>query len=192
MSKRPVGLLLVAPLVIAASVPEGTAEKVQLTVLTLHAASLTKPTDARDSTDTPFIVASVKSAHVKTTSVLHSSADKSLRTNEQLGARPLAQLSMESGDTVDVMLTVFENSKVRAGDSLTVEAVQKGARVVGRVNLLVTNEAGSIFWRKAECVESCKVLNGPAASAVSAASPAGAVLELSGNGGTYHLAIRAQ
>jgi hypothetical protein len=192
MSKLSLGLTLVAPAMLAASLPSRTAENVQLTVLTLHAASLTTPTGAGDSTDTPFIVATLKGAHLESTSVLHSAADKSLRTNEQLGARPLAQLSLNPGDSVEVLLSVLENSKVRTGDSLTVAAVEKGARVVGRVSLMVTNEAGSIYWRKAECVESCKVLNGPVASAVSATNPAGAVIELSGNGGTYHLALRAQ
>jgi hypothetical protein len=191
MSKLSCVWAFAAPALLLAA-PHAPTEKVQLTVLTLHAAALTTPSGAGDSTDTPFIVASVRGLHVQSSSVLHSSADRSLRQNEQLGARPLTQLSMNPGDSVEVLLSVLENSKIGAADSLTVAAVQKGARVVGTVSMVVTNESGAIFLRKFTCVASCKVLNGPAAAAISNANPAGAVVELSGSGGTYHLALRAQ
>ena len=76
---------------------------------------------------------------------------------------------------------------------LVAPLLKQGANWLGSVSLLLTNEGGSIYWRRLECVASCRVLSAPAASALPAttAQPFAATVELSGNGGTYHLALRA-
>jgi hypothetical protein len=192
MSRLSLGLVMAAPALLLSSVKPNTGnESVQLTIVTLHAASLTTARTAGDSTDAPFFVMSVVGPHMKSGSILPD-AGKSIRVNEQLGARPLTQLSLAAGDSVKVLVSVLENSSVKSTDAPVVESlVKQGANLVGTVSMLVTNEGGAIFWRKLECVASCKVLNGPAATAVSGAQPAAGVVELSGNGGTYHLALRA-
>ena len=76
---------------------------------------------------------------------------------------------------------------------LVAPLVKQGANWLGSVSLLVTNEGGAIYWRRLDCVMSCRVLTGPATTALPATGgqPFASTVELSGNGGTYHLALRA-
>jgi hypothetical protein len=69
---------------------------------------------------------------------------------------------------------------------------EHGAHWIGSVALLLTNESGATYWRTLECVATCKVLKAPAGAALvaEAAAPNTGVVELSGNGGTYHLQLQ--
>jgi len=149
--------------------------------------------------------------------VLPDSGQRSIRRDEALGARPLTDLTLAAGDSVQVLVSVLENATARLSDDargaaasatphlaspseqvqqatrLVAPLVKQGANWLGSVSLLLTNEGGSIYWRRLDCVASCRVLAGPAASALPAPTgqPFAGTVELSGNGGTYHLALRA-
>lgn len=198
-----------------ASPPPG---KVQLTIATLHAAALTTSRGAGDSLDAPFFVMSVIGPHAGARAVLPDGKPLSIRRDEALGARPLTELSLGDGDSVQVLLSVLENAtekgadRLRAADGskdahrlsaseraervtqLLAPFVDQGAHVLGSGSLLLTNEGGTIYWRSLECIASCKVVSAPPATplATKAAQPSAATLELSGHGGTYHLALQAR
>ena len=192
--------------------------KVQLTIATLHAAALTAARAPGDSLDAPFFVMSVIGPHSGAAAILPEGAPLKIRPDEVLGARPLTELSLADGDSVQVLLSVLENAtekgadRLRAADAsketrtlspsaraervtrLLAPFVDQGAHVLGSAGLLVTNEGGAIYWRSLDCITSCKVVSAPAATALltTTAQPSGAVVELSGHGGTYHLALQAR
>lgn len=176
--------LLVVPAIVlssgGAAVPP---ERVQLNMATLHAAVLTTSQTAADSTDSPFLVIAVIGPGASSRTMVPEGEQPRIRRDEAIGARPLTQLSLTSGDSVQVLVSVLENARSQVS----------GANWLGSVSLLLTNEGGAVFWRRLDCVASCKVLSAPAITALPAtASPAFAgVVELTGSGGTYHLALRA-
>jgi hypothetical protein len=184
MSRSFASLTLLAPaLVLATGRTSAPPEKVQLTMATLHAAALTTSRAAGDSTDAPFLIVSVSGPHTTTATILPESGPVSIRRDESIGARPLTELSLADGDSAHVLVSVLEN----AGEQV------QGAHWLGSVSLVVTNEGGAIYWRQLDCVASCKVLSAPAATALPATGgkAVGGIVELSGNGGTYHLALQA-
>jgi hypothetical protein len=85
------------------------------------------------------------------------------------------------------------SEQVEQATRLVAPLVKQGANVVGSVSLLLTNEGGDVYWRRLDCVASCKVVQAPAKTALPATNgqPLGSTVELSGSGGTYHLALRA-
>jgi hypothetical protein len=192
----------------------------RLTVGTLHAASLTAPRAAGDSVDGPYILVSILGPK-KNARVLHLPDSGHLRINrdEALGARPVADLSLEPGDTVRVLISVLEGRKsedfaertaavtstiaLTQPDSTRVRTIssalssviaKNGSHWLGSATLLLTNEGGTTYWRALECVATCKVLSGADASPFAApgGAPVAGVVELSGSGGTYHMQLNAQ
>jgi hypothetical protein len=173
-------LFLIPALVLSG--PRFPAERVQLNVATLHAATLTTSRAAGDTTDAPFLLVNIMGPRAASRTMAPEGEVPHIRQDGAIGARPLTELSMESGDSVQVLVSVLENPK--SGLS--------GAQWLGSASLLLTNEGGSIFWRRLDCVASCKVLTAPAATALpSAGQPSAGVLEFTGSGGVYHLALRA-
>ena len=68
-----------------------------------------------------------------------------------------------------------------------------GAHWIGSASLLVTNENGNVYWRALDCITTCKVLKGPAgALEPKGGRPMAGVVELSGDGGTYHLQLQGE
>jgi hypothetical protein len=172
--------VVVAPALLLASGKSLPPDKVQLSMATLHAAALTTPRATSDSTDTPFLLLAVIGKNASKASVLPDTGQLSIRHNGAVGARPLTELSLERGDSVQVLISVLENGSGH------------DARSIGSMTLLIANEAGTIFWRRLECVASCQVLNAPASTALTAAGGPPGVVELTGSGGTYHLALQAR
>ncbi len=169
-------------------------EKVQLTIATLHAAALSTSRAAGDSTDAPFFVVEVAAPASRSASILPGGGQTAIGTNGALAARPLTELTLATGDSARVVVSVLEHAGVKPSDGTSVPALLKnGALSIGSVSLLITNEGGAIYWRQFDCVASCRILNAPAATALPAggAPTASAVAEFSGSGGTYHLALRA-
>ena len=215
MLESPAWVMLAPLFLFAAGGSTTSVEKVQLTIATLHAAALTTPRVAGDSTDAPFFLVEIVGPHNNSASILPRSAQPNIRLNEAVGARPLTELTLAQGDSVSVLVSVLENAKVPTSAEgaaavtgarsaspaelsdhakrLVAPLVKAGANWIGSVNLLLTNENGAIFWRRLDCVASCSVLTGPATTALpaSAAQPSNGVVEFSGNGGTYHLALQA-
>lgn len=217
MTRATAWWFVLAPTVTFASSAAVTrSEKVQLTIATLHAAALTTSRTAGDSSDTPFFVVSVVGPKANATSMLPLDAVRNIPLDGALGARPLTELTLADGDSIQVLVSVLENAKIARSDEARVAAVpargrshseseqvehakgivaplvKDGAHWLGSVSLLLINEAGAVSWRRLDCVASCRVLTGPAATALqSGAQPASGVVELTGSGGTYHLALRA-
>jgi hypothetical protein len=196
------------------------AGKVQLTLATLHAAALTSPRPSSDSVDAPYYLVSVLGPRAKSETLhLPTSGHLLIHQDEALGARPLIDLSLEPGDSIRVLVSVLEGKSVQASEETTaatastnalsqpasarVAAVSSAlspvlsgnrARWLGSATLLLTNEAGTIYWRALECLATCKVLSGAGAAALPAESGAhvSGVVELSGAGGTYHMQLQGQ
>lgn len=137
--------LLVAPGIVPsfgrASMPP---ERVQLNIATLHAAALTTSRTAADSTDSPFLVVAIIGPRASSSTVIPRGNERRIRQDEAIGARPLAELTLASGDSVQVLVSVLENQLSQVS----------GAHWLGSVSLLLTNEAGSVFWRRLDCVAS--------------------------------------
>jgi hypothetical protein len=193
--------------------------KVRLTLATLHAAALTASRAGADSLDDPYFLVSILGPRTKTEAIhVPASGHMQIHRNEALGARPLVELSLEPADTVRLLVSVLEGAKRRDADetaaaaastnvlskasaaraamlSSALEPVMKdGAHWLGSATLLLTNEAGTVYWRALECVATCKVLSGGVATPFPApsAKPVAGVVELSGAGGTYHMQLQGQ
>jgi hypothetical protein len=189
--------------------------KVRVTLQTLHAAALTAPRAATDSTDGPYFLVSILGPRTRTESMqLPASGHFSIKLDEAIGARPLIDLSLQPGDTVRLLVSVLEGRVARAADesaaaiastaalsqpaaaraptiaSALAPVTKEGAHWLGSATMLLTNEGGATFWHSLECVATCKVLSGVAAAPLSA--PASGVVELTGSGATYHMALRGQ
>jgi hypothetical protein len=199
--------------------PSHAGTKVRLTLATLHAAALTTPRVATDSVDGPYFLVSIVGPHAKTETLhLPDTGHLVIHEDEALGARPLVDLSLEPGDSVRLLVSVLEARKVAAPVEVAAAAASTralslattepadvvssalapvttdGARWLGSATLLLTNEAGTIYWRALECVATCKVLSG--ANSAALAAPSGkavsGTVELSGSGGTYHMALKGE
>jgi hypothetical protein len=207
-------LLLLAPAILLTAfraVPR--LEKVQLTMATLHAAALTTSRAAGDSTDAPFLVMTVSGLQPILTAILPDSGRSSIRANQAVGVHSLTEVTLAAGDSVRVLISVLENATAPTPQSptsiaakpststasrqldeatrLVAPMLKDGAHWIGSASLLLSNEGGAIYWRRLDCVASCKVLTGPSATALPSTKGAPGVVELSGSGGTYHLALQA-
>jgi hypothetical protein len=218
-----VRLSVLVPLLSVASfrpIPSHTGTKVTLTVATLHAAALTEPRAATDTVDGPYFLVSVLGPHAKTEALhLPESGHLMIHEDEALVARPLNELTLEPGDSVRLLVSVLEGKKIAGPDevaaatastkALALPAASRGemlssalapitkdgaAHWLGSATLLVTNEAGTIYWRALECVATCKVLSGGEATpfAEPTGKAVGGVVELSGSGATYHMALKGK
>jgi hypothetical protein len=217
-----VRLSVLLPLLsVASSRPESshTATKVQLTLATLHAAALTTPRAESDTVDAPYFLVSIVGPQTKTATLhLPETGHLMIHEDQALGARPLVELSLEPGDSVRLLVSVLVGQKVAAEDEAAAAAAstkafslpasaradavssalapvtKDGARWLGSATLLLTNEAGTTYWRALECVATCKVLSGAAATPLPEPNgkAVGGTVELSGSGGTYHMALKGQ
>jgi hypothetical protein len=214
MTRSGLFLLLAPAILLTAFRPQARSEKVQLTMATLHAAALTTSRAAGDSTDAPFIVMTISGLQPRLSAILPDSGRSSIRANQAVGAHSLTELTLAQGDSVQVLISVLENASARTPQApssaaavktstaspsqqldeatrLVAPMVKDGAHWIGSASLLLTNEKGAIYWRRLDCVASCTVLTGPAAAALPSTKGAPGVVELSGSGGTYHLALQA-
>src|SRR4051812_18515902 len=106
---KPLVAILVAPVLLAAGHFHRAAGKVHLTIGTLHAAALTTPRAAGDTSDAPFFMMSVLSSHESLVSMMPGKP-LSIQLNQALGARPLTDVTLAEGDSVQVLLSVLENA----------------------------------------------------------------------------------
>src|SRR4051812_47880004 len=109
MSRSP-AWILVAPFVLIAASRTHAPAKVQITIGTLHAAALTTPRAAGDSTDAPFFIMSVIERSSTSATVLPASAPLNIRLNQALGARPLTDVVLADGDSAQVILSIMESA----------------------------------------------------------------------------------
>ena len=215
--KAPVALPMLALLGIQP--PHRAPAELRLTIATLHAASLTTPRTTKDLSDTPYFLVTILGPKADMATVhLPRDGRLKIRLDEALGARPLASVHLEPGDSVRVLVSVLEGAQLGLEDetraavastkamnqSADAEAAllptvlapitSAGAHWLGSVELLLTNENGTTYWRALECVATCKVLNPPKARALAVedSAPMNGVVELSGAGGTYHLQLESR
>jgi hypothetical protein len=191
---------------------------VKLSVATLHAAALTAPRAPTDSVDAPYFLVSVAGPKSSSATIrLPALGHLSIHQDEALGARPLADLHLEAGDSVRLLVSVLEGKKVQADEEAAAAAASTAALLkpaearasivssalkpvlangaahwLGSATLLLTNEGGTTYWRELECVATCKVLSGAGAAAVASGKGAAGVVELSGSGATYHMQLQGQ
>lgn len=190
---------------------------VRLSLATLHAAELTTPRAAMDSADAPYLLMSIRGPRATSTTIRRPELGQlRVRRDEALGARPLTEVSLEPGDSVRVLVSVLEGLNARANDEMAAAAAstralaqpsglaervtsalsplaRNGGHWLGSVTLLLTNDDGALYWRELDCVATCKVLSGAAATRLPAASDSSVagVVELTGGGATYHLKLQA-
>lgn len=193
--------------------------KVRVTLATLHAASLTTPRALTDSVDGPYFLVSILGPQAKTETIhLPAAGHLTIHQDEALGARQLVDVSLNTGDSVRLLVSVLEGKKVQGSDEAAAAAAstqalsqpaatraktissalspvitKQEAHWLGSATLLLTNEGGTTYWRALECVSTCKVLSGGATTAfpTGGATLAG-VVELSGAGGTYHMQLQGR
>ena len=191
----------------------------RLTVATLHAATLTTPRAATDSVDGPYFLVSILGPRAKAEAIhLPATGHLTIHEDEALGARDLVDLNLAPGDTVQLLVSVLEGKKTsgpreiaaasastpalsqptaaRAAivSSALAPVTEDGAHWLGSATLTLTNEAGTMYWRKLECVSTCKVLSGAGSKAfgTSGSGTIAGVVELSGSGATYHMQLQGQ
>lgn len=194
--------------------------RLRVTVATLHAASLTTPRAPSDSVDAPYFLVSILGPG-KITGTIHlpAAGHLTIHQDEALGARQLADVSLNPGDSVRLLVSVLEGKKVQPSDeaaaaeastqalsqpsaaqakiistALSPVITKQEAHWLGSATLLLTNEGGTTYWRALECVSTCKVLSGASATAFPATAGArvAGVVELSGAGATYHMQLQGQ
>ncbi|HXT16483.1 MAG TPA: hypothetical protein VN706_12675 [Gemmatimonadaceae bacterium] len=197
--------------------PRPSAAKVRLSIATLHAAALTEPRAQTDSVDQPYFLVSIAGPHAAA-SMLELPARGHLRIHEDeaLGARPLADLSLEPGDSVRVLVSVLTGAVHDAEEKAAADASTRaltntssplanqlkiamsaltaaGGRWLGSSELVIANDDGTVHWRALRCVVSCNVLSGQTTATLDTANAKqqGAVA-LSGAGASYHMQLRAE
>src|SRR5436190_15588325 len=126
---------LVLPALLLSSGAAAPPEKVQLNIATLHAAALTTSRAAGDSTDSPFYVVAIIGPGATSRTMVPQGGQQTIRQNEAIGARPLTELSLANGDSVQILVSVLENEQAQVS----------GAHWIGSASLLLTNENGSVF-----------------------------------------------
>jgi hypothetical protein len=200
------------------SVPTYSPTRIHLTVATLHAAALTAPRAAADSVDGPYFLVSMLGPRAKAETMhLPVTGHLTIHEDEALGSRDLVDLALEPGDTVRLLVSVLEGKKTNASEEIAAAnastqalsqpaaaraaivssalapVTKDGAHWLGSATLLLTNEAGTTYWRALECVSTCKVLSGAGGKAftTSGAGTIAGVVELSGSGATYHMQLQA-
>jgi hypothetical protein len=201
------------------SVPQHKPTRVRLTVATLHAAALTAPRAANDSVDGPYFLISILRPRAKAETIhLPATGHLTIHEDEALGARDLADLNLEPGDSVRLLVSVLEGKKTSEAQEMAAAAAstqalsestaaraatvssalapitKDGAHWLGSATLLLTNEAGTTYWRALECVSTCKVLSGAGGKAfgTSGSGTIAGVVELSGSGATYHMQLQGK
>ena len=187
---------------------------VRLDVATIHAAALSSPRAAADSSDAPYIlIATLGPGGSRRASRLPAdSAHRVIRHDEALKPQPLTTLRLRPGDSVRVLVSLLEGASgagpaddaaasasaaaITAAGTQQLAALRqalapltgRGDKLLGAAIFLVTNEGGAAYWRSIDCVATCTVLNRPATPEL-AATPAASVLELTGAGATYHMQV---
>ena len=190
--------------------------RVSIELATLHVAALTATRGAADNSDAPYFLVSVLRNGARTSA--HFPAEGHWRLEENAIVRPTAMdvLELGPGDSARVVISVLESESTDLkpeldGATATTTALaglsqplldpagpalgtalgaltQAGAHRIGSVSLLLTNEGGSIWWRRMECIQDCAMLKGLAPQGgTSLTTATNGVFELTGAGGTYHL-----
>ena len=196
--------------------PSRAPTKLRLSVALLHAAALTAPRAATDSTDGPYFLFSILGPRTKTETMhLPATGHLTIHEDEAVYPRDLVDLSLEPGDTVRLLVSVLEGKKILISNEVAAAAAstkalaqpapmrmgtissalasvtKEGAHWIGSATLVLTNEAGTIYWRALECVATCNIQSGGAATAFpSSTAPVAGVVELTGSGATYHMKLQ--
>jgi hypothetical protein len=166
--------------------------RLTLDLATLHAAALTTSRGTADSSDDPYLLISVVgSAGGRETHELPTAGHWAVHQDQAIGKTPITTLSLQSGDSVRVLLTVLADRAASSQElpvataetalladqrslaSPPAEAVvtpalapltSGGAHWLGSASLLLINEGGTAYWTRLDCIATCKVLASPVAA----------------------------
>jgi hypothetical protein len=187
---------------------------IKVDIATLHAAALTTARASGDASDAPYLLVSIVGPGSRSESRhLPDGAHLALEENQAAGTMALGAISLEPGDSVRVLISILEADSLTLGTesgaaAAATEALKSargapseaiasaaiapltraGVHWIGAASLLLTNEEGTARWRAYDCVKSCQVLQAPSDAGLAAKATNG-VVELSGDGGTYHMQI---
>ena len=92
-------LLVVPAIVLSSARASAPPERVQLNVATLHAATLTTSRAAGDSTDSPFLLVAIVGPGASSRTMIPQANQQQIHRDEAIGARPLTELTLASGDS---------------------------------------------------------------------------------------------
>jgi hypothetical protein len=192
-----------------------------LDLTTIHAAVLSSARGDADSADAPYLLISIAGSSGSTQArTLPGSGHWNLRADQAITGLPIASISLEPGDSVRILLSALEDraatpdeleiasattvamAKQRSWSSPLEETMvtaaltpltSRGVHWLGSASLLVTNQGGTAYWTRLDCIASCAVLRSPAqnggAVLSETAGPASGVVELTGASGTYHVQV---
>jgi hypothetical protein len=213
-------LLALAPLLSGCASDAASRTTLRVTLAAIHAAALVEPRAASDSVDRPFLLVSVVGPGART-AVVRAPQTGQLRIHrgEILRERPLTDVRLGPGDTVQILVSLLEGPttpdprstamavattaalhapNAASGPALAAAIaplVRSGARWLGSATLRLTDERGTVYWHGFECLETCAVLSGASDTPFQApdAEPNVGTVELSGGGAKYHvkLSVRA-
>ncbi len=190
--------------------------RVAIELATLHVAGLTTAHGAGDETDAPYFLVSVIRPHAQSSFRLPASGHWRLAEDAVVAPTAVDLLELAPGDSARVVIAVLESEGAEPAPELASGAAsaralselgqplldpagpalgtgldglsRAGVHRIGAVSLLVTNEGGTVWWRRMDCVQACAVLKGlPDGTGVALSMPTNGVYELTGAGGTYHL-----
>ena len=189
---------------------------------TIHAAVLSTARGAGDSTDAPYLLISIVNSSGKNDArALPASGHWDMQANQAITGLSIASISLEPGDSVQILLSALEDRRVTPGvveiasattaamanqhswssppeASLVTKALipltTRGTYWLGSASLLLTNEGGTAYWTRLDCVASCAVLSSPVQNGAGVVlsettPPATGVVELTGASGTYHVQV---
>lgn len=190
--------------------------RVAIELATLHVAGLTTAHGAGDVADAPYFLISVIRPNAQSSAHLPANGHWRLAEDAVVTPTTVDLLELAPGDSARVVIAVLESEGTEpapelAGGAASTRALsalmhplldpagpalntglgglnQAGVHRIGAVSLLVTNEGGTVWWRRMDCVLDCAVLQGiPSGTGAALSSPTNGVYELTGAGGTYHL-----
>lgn len=192
-----------------------------LDLTTIHAAVLSSARGAADSTDAPYLLVSIVSSSGKTQArALPATGHFDMRADQAITGLPIASIGLEPGDSVRILLSALED-RATTPDELEIAGAttaamaerrswsnpleanlvtaaltpltNRGVHWLGSASLLLTNQGGTAYWTRLDCVASCTVLRSPAQNGAAVLSETAAaatgVVELTGAAGTYHVQV---
>lgn len=192
--------------------------RVTIGLATLHAAALTTARGADDQSDAPFFLVSVVGSREQRSARLPTDARWGIALDGVVQLPELDRVELSPGDTVRVVISALEaaagelatEAAAARASTLALAGLRQplldpagpalgpvlaglrgaGAHWLGSVSLLLTNEGGTVWWRRMDCAQDCTVLRGvPDGRGAELAGPVNGVYELQGAGGTYHMQL---
>jgi hypothetical protein len=176
--------------------------QLDMTLATIHAATLSSARSATDTTDAPYLLVSIVGTGGRAESrALPAEGHWTMKLDEAKTGMPVVSLGLQPGDSVRVLLSLLEDrtalpEELRIATTTTEELVRQGSRLslpttdlvttalapltsrgahwLGSASLLLTNVGGTTYWTSMDCVASCALVRPPSDAATGALLTEGA------------------